>query len=141
MGRMLTTRRICEPCNGWMNDQFEGPAQSIVTAMIQGTRQDLDAPSQDIVAGRVAKTVLMRKLPAPGAAPDTPQYRWFRQNARPLPHTHVWLGAHSHRNSRTRRMERLTPGELKANGPLRRLPGGDVNIFGFGRLLVHVRSF
>lgn len=53
---------ICNPCNNWLNSNFENPARDLLKPLMAGSPVELSIDEQIIVARWLAKTLLLRAL-------------------------------------------------------------------------------
>jgi hypothetical protein len=88
------TRAVCISCNGWMNSKYENLAKPVLVPLFAGQAHTIPAPAVDLIAGWIAKTVLMRALSdfTPAALMPRAEYRRFRAKGVPSAQCRIWLG-------------------------------------------------
>jgi hypothetical protein len=115
-------RQVCEPCNGWMNDEFESPAQRVFPPLFRDATAVLGYGDQAKMAGWAWKVaVLVQYLSdSVGRAVSESERRSFRYHATPPARSRVWVGVYE----RDQHLESWVPWTSSVVGPGEAWPEG-----------------
>ena len=85
--------RVCDGCNGWMNQRFEIPVQHIVKLLALGESVTLTPADQGALAGWATKLAMLGALKHP-EPPSEDVYRQWRRKGLPPEGSRVLVGTY-----------------------------------------------